>query len=86
MNAELIDLDLVRSVPSVSVPVFFFLGRHDRHVDANTAATYLEGLRAPKKEIRWFENSAHNAPFEEPDLFNASVVTALESAGVHSAR
>jgi proline iminopeptidase len=83
MNAELLDLDLVRSVPSVSVPVFFFLGRHDRHVDANIAATYLEGLRAPAKQIKWFENSAHNVPFEEPDLFNASVVTALESAGVH---
>jgi proline iminopeptidase len=86
MNAELLDLHLVSSVPSVSVPVFFFLGRHDRHVDANTAATYLEELRAPKKEIRWFENSAHNVPFEEPDLFNVSVVTALESAGVHSAQ
>lgn len=83
MNAELLDLDLVRSVPSVSVPVFFFLGRHDRHVDANIATAYVEGLQAPAKQIRWFENSAHNVPFEEPGLFNTSVITALESAGVH---
>jgi len=83
MNTELLDLDLVSSVKSVGVPVFFFLGRHDRHVDANIAATYLERLRAPAKQIKWFENSAHNVPFEEPDLCNASVVTALESAGVH---
>lgn len=30
MTPELLDLDLERAVPSVSVPVFFYLGRHDR--------------------------------------------------------
>jgi hypothetical protein len=79
MNEELLGLDLVRSVPSVDVPVFFFLGRHDRHVEATVAANYFGALRAPVKQLLWFENSAHNIPFEEPDLFNANVVSTLQS-------
>src|SRR4030095_1964920 len=81
MNEELLGLDLARSAPSVDVPVFFFLGRHDRHTEATVAANYVEALRAPVKRLIWFENSAHNVPFEEPDLFNANVVSTLQSIG-----
>jgi pimeloyl-ACP methyl ester carboxylesterase len=82
MNKELLGLDLARSVPSIEVPVFFFLGRHDRHAEATQAATYCAALRAPVKRLIWFENSAHNVPFEEPELFNATVVRVLLSNGV----
>jgi pimeloyl-ACP methyl ester carboxylesterase len=81
MTPELLDLDLNRAVPHVSVPVFFYLGRHDRHVDSSIAAGYFESLRAPKRLI-WFENSAHNVPFEEPQLFNETVVRSLQSIGI----
>jgi proline iminopeptidase len=82
MNDELLGLDLARSVPSIDVPVFFYLGRHDRHVEATLAATYFEALGAPLKRLIWFENSAHNAPFEEPDLFNTNVISTLQSIGI----
>jgi proline iminopeptidase len=82
MNDELLALDLSRSVPSVQVPVFFFLGRYDRHAEAALAAAYFEALRAPVKKLIWFENSAHNIPFEEPDRFDAEVVGALQSIGI----
>jgi hypothetical protein len=52
---------------------FFFLGRHDRHVDAKLAANYFETLRGPMKVLHWFEPSAHNVPFDEPRLFNERV-------------
>jgi pimeloyl-ACP methyl ester carboxylesterase len=77
MYEELIDLDLSRSVPSLDVPVVFMLGRWDRHVDASLAAGYLAALRAPSKRVVRFEGSAHNPPFEEPDLFNETVLGAL---------
>lgn len=82
MNEELLGLDLARSVPAVDVPVFFFLGRHDRHADATLAAAYLEALRAPVKRSIWFEDSAHNVPFEETDRFNAEVESVLQSLGI----
>jgi proline iminopeptidase len=82
MNDELLGLDLKRSVPSIDVPVVFFLGRHDRHLEAAQAASYFGTLRAPVKRLIWFENSAHNPPFEESDLFNAKVMSTLQSIGV----
>jgi proline iminopeptidase len=82
MNEELLGLHLGQSVPSLEVPVFFFLGRHDHHIDAAVAAGYFESLRAPAKRLRWFEHSAHNVPFEEPDAFVAAVADALRSIGI----
>lgn len=82
MNGELQELDLARTVPRLETPVLFFLGRHDRHVEAAVAAAYLEKLQAPLKRTVWFENAAHNAPFEEPDLFNTQVLNSLRSLGV----
>jgi len=65
MNQELLTLDLNRSVRSVEVPVVFFLGKYDHHVDARIAAAYVVSLCAPVKRVVWFEKSAHNVPFEE---------------------
>jgi pimeloyl-ACP methyl ester carboxylesterase len=78
MHEELLGLDLTRSVHSLDVPVWFFLGRYDRHTDSRFAAAYFGSLRAPDKRLVWFEKSAHNIPFEEPGLFNAAVVRELE--------
>jgi pimeloyl-ACP methyl ester carboxylesterase len=81
MYEELLGLDLSQSVPSVDVPVFFLLGRYDRRVDARLAARYLESLRAPSKKLIWFEGSAHNVPFEEPERFDQTVREAVQSIG-----
>ncbi len=82
MNDELLGLHLGESVPSLDVPVFFFLGRYDHHADSAVSAHYLEALNAPVKRIVWFENSAHNVPFEQPDAFTRDVVDALHSIGI----
>jgi proline iminopeptidase len=63
MYQELLAFDLWLEVPSLDVPVVFFLGRQDHHADANLAAEYFESLRAPRKKIVWFERSAHDVPF-----------------------
>jgi pimeloyl-ACP methyl ester carboxylesterase len=84
MHAELQDLDLTRSVPAVDVPVVFLLGRFDRHVDAKLAAAYLEALAAPTKRLVWFERSAHNVPFEEPERFDETVADLVKSIAIQS--
>jgi pimeloyl-ACP methyl ester carboxylesterase len=53
----------------LEAPVFFALGRHDWQVPAVIAAAYFETIEAPCKLLVWFEESAHNVPFEEPDSF-----------------
>jgi proline iminopeptidase len=82
MTSELLSLNLERAVPSVDVPISFFLGRYDRHLDSTIAASYFETLRAPGKQLVWFEDSAHNIPFEEPELFNEMVVSVLKSIAI----
>jgi pimeloyl-ACP methyl ester carboxylesterase len=84
MHAELQTLDLAKFVPALRVPVFFFLGRFDRHVDARIAAHYLETIDAPVKQTVWFENSAHNVPFEEPERFVAMVAKVLDEEHITS--
>jgi proline iminopeptidase len=77
MRQELLDLDIASTVPALQVPVVFFLGRYDRHQDAPISASYFERLCAPIKRLGWFEQSAHNLPFEEPTRFNTAVGSEL---------
>lgn len=82
MNDEILNLDLPAQVPEVQVPVAFLLGRYDRQVDSRLAEAYFHQLKTPAKALVWFENSAHNAPFEEPALFNATVPRVARQLGV----
>jgi len=68
LRPEYSKVDLTR-YPSFSVPVVFLLGRHDRHVPSSLAARYFDTITAPCKRLIWFEESAHNPPFEEPEKF-----------------
>ena len=59
------------------VPIFFLLGRYDEQVPSVLAARYFATIRAPFKRLVWFEHSAHNPPFEEPEKFNRVVITEI---------
>jgi pimeloyl-ACP methyl ester carboxylesterase len=74
LEDEIAELRLGAHFLSFEVPVIFMLGRHDRHVPPSSAVDYFEKLRAPFKRLVWFERSAHNPPFEEPELFNRVLV------------
>ena len=73
MWADVSSLDLTTTVPALQMPVFFFLGRHDHVIAAETSAAYFETLAAPSKRLVWFEESADEPPFEEPDTFNRAM-------------
>lgn len=71
---ELYGTDLFVQVPRVDVPVWFCLGRHDNEVPAVVSARYFEALEAPRKELVWFEHSAHMPNTEERDRFNRFLI------------
>ena len=73
MWRELGTLDLPEMAPRVGVPVAFLLGRQDHQCPPESAVRYLEALDAPEKSLSWFEQSAHNIPFEQPAAFNQTV-------------
>ena len=64
----------LRGITSFAMPVFFLLGRDDRHVPSVVAAEHFERIEAPLKRLVWFEESAHNPPFEQAHRF-VSVMT-----------
>ena len=45
------------------------LGRYDQVVPSILAERYFRDIQAPVKRLIWFEQSARNPPFEEPERF-----------------
>jgi pimeloyl-ACP methyl ester carboxylesterase len=56
-------------------PVFLFNGRHDYTVSNRGAAEWFAQLKAPRKKLIWFENSAHMMMLEEPGRFLYHLIT-----------
>ena len=71
---ELLTVNLTEQVPEVEVPVYFLTGRHDYIVPFELVEEYYHLLKAPSKELIWFENSAHSPIFEEIELFQQILI------------
>ena len=72
--------DLFKQSPKLDVPIYFFLGRHDRTVTASAelAERYFNELEAPRgKHLIWFERSGHWPQLEEPEKFCAVLTEKL---------
>ena len=72
--AQASSIDLVKAVPALRMPVFFFLGRNDHWVPPETSVAYLGALAAPAKTLVWFERSGHEMFADEPAKFNAAML------------
>jgi len=71
--SEVLTLDMT-TVRELKVPVFLFEGRHDHNVSSELAAEWLQGVKAPAKQLVWFEQSAHEVMIEEPGKTLLSLV------------
>ena len=71
---QLQDIDFRSDVPSLDVPVYMVIGKHEARGRAVLANEWFEMLEAPSKEMIIFEHSGHRPLFEEPAAF-ASVMT-----------
>jgi pimeloyl-ACP methyl ester carboxylesterase len=61
--------ELSDAVSRVEIPVYFFTGRFDLTDPFENTEEYAAKLDAPRKEIVWFEESAHFPFLEEPEKF-----------------
>lgn len=73
-SAENMKYDVIQGNPidriiKFKIPVYFFNGRHDYTTPFELSEKYFKKLKAPKKQLIWFENSAHFAFFEQPQQF-----------------
>jgi len=63
-----------RELKELSIPVYFFIGRHDYNIPAVLVEEFAKDLKAPKKEVIWMEKSGHGIMEEEAETFNKLVV------------
>jgi pimeloyl-ACP methyl ester carboxylesterase len=57
-------------ITELKVPAYFFIGKHDKGLLPIVTEDFVNKLKAPAKEIVWFENSSHEPLEEEAALFN----------------
>lgn len=61
-------------IGALACPMALFAGRYDYNVNSEIAAAWFARLKAPAKQLSWFENSAHMPMFEEPGRFLAALL------------
>ena len=74
---ELLTINLNKQRLSFKVPIYFALGKHDYEVSSVLTEQYFKIIEAPKKEIIWFENSAHFANIEENKKFDNLLINRI---------
>ncbi|WBW95569.1 alpha/beta fold hydrolase [Oceanirhabdus sp. W0125-5] len=68
------ELNFIKELPKVKVPVYFCGGRYDYNTPSILVEEYYNLLQAPYKEFIWFEDSAHFPQFEEVEKFTLLMV------------
>jgi pimeloyl-ACP methyl ester carboxylesterase len=66
---EVAATDLAASCPAFKIPYFIFDGRLDKNTPAELVEDYFNRIKAPRKELVWFENSGHNPMGDEGERF-----------------
>jgi proline iminopeptidase len=73
LEKDMFAIDL-SDTKELKIPVYFFAGRHDWNVPTAIIEEFVKNLKAPGKEIVWFEDSGHEPLEEEASRFNEEVI------------
>lgn len=74
LNNELLQLNLFEQVKEVKVPVYFLSGKYDMNCPSSLVEQYYHFIKAPKKQLIWFDHSAHSPNREENKKFNETII------------
>lgn len=66
------DLTTIRAL---EIPLIVLAGRHDMSVSSAVAAEWFTTVKAPNKQLIWFERSGHHITSEEPGKLLTTLVT-----------
>jgi pimeloyl-ACP methyl ester carboxylesterase len=77
LSNEIFEMNFFKQFPSLQCPVYFFIGRKDFSTNATLSEKYYKKLRASKKQLFWFEKSAHGLPDTEPELMQDIIITKI---------
>lgn len=79
LGTEVFRTDLT-SITELNVPVYFIVGRHDWSLPTIVTEEFVAKLKAPGKEIIWFEESGHEPLEEEAQKFNKIVIEKISTS------
>ena len=77
MWPEVAGVNLSEACPEFQMPYFILDGRLDNNTPSSLVEDYFESLKAPRKELIWFDKSGHNPMGDEPELFKSVLRTKL---------
>jgi pimeloyl-ACP methyl ester carboxylesterase len=69
--------NLMASLPEIKCPVYFLAGRKDHQTSFRLTEGYYNRVVAPKKNLFWFERSAHTIPSTEPTLLQEVILSKI---------
>ena len=69
LKYDSITAPLMDEVTALDIPVYLFTGRYDYTDPVECSERYFNQLKAPRKTLVWFEQSAHFPFLEEPQKF-----------------
>jgi pimeloyl-ACP methyl ester carboxylesterase len=78
LGHDVANINLMAQAPELAVPVYFMMGRYDAISLNADFDEYAQRLKAPKKEVVWFDRSAHLPLFEEAAKFNAEMIRIMK--------
>lgn len=74
MRDEMMEVNFFKDIAEAEVPVYFFTGRFDFQVPFEVLERYYKLLKAPHKEIVWFEDSAHFITLDESEVYQDRLI------------
>lgn len=75
---DMFKVNFLKNVKELKVPTYFIMGKYDYFTPTQLVKKFYEQLKAPKKKLIIFENSAHMPQLEEHDRFNNTIITIWE--------
>lgn len=72
--SEASNIDFTKKVRAIQCPIYFFVGRNDYQTNCELTYSYYQKIKAKNKHFYWFEKSAHQVPYTEPDLFQQTII------------
>ena len=78
MQYNVLEGSIYDSITEYKAPVYFFIGTSDYTTPHELVTEYFDRIEAPKKEMVYFQESAHFPFFEEPERFNSEIIRVLK--------
>ncbi|GAL63274.1 alpha/beta fold hydrolase [Algibacter lectus] len=77
LESTAIDMNLMRDIPELKVPVYILQGDNDHFTETSVAKAYFDSLIAPSKKWFLFENGTHGVQVEYPEKYRSIYINEI---------